>query len=77
VINPTQIDPIGAIAGAEGWHANVPEDDMTEALAVWRMTPATPLRVYAGDAAPFPLTAFLRFPDETMGRMALGIVSDA
>lgn len=77
MINPTQIDPIGAIEGTEGWHANVPEADMTEALALWRMMPATPLRVYAGDAAPFPLTAFLRFPDQATGRLALGIVSDA
>lgn len=77
MINPTQIDIIGAIDGAEGWHANVPEADMVPALEPRRVMPLTPERVYAGDAPPFSMTCFLRFPDAATGREALGIDDDA
>ena len=52
----------------DGWHANVPARDMTPALEAYRVTPAHPRNVYAGDIEG---TAFLRFDDEAEGVAAL------
>lgn len=61
------------IAGFEpGYRLNVPPELMTDELSAWRVTPAKPLRVFAGDDPANPIaTAFLLFPHEDEARSAL------
>lgn len=47
-----------------GYHVNIAEEAMTEALEPYRVAPVLPVRIFAGDEPPWPMTAFLRFADE-------------
>jgi hypothetical protein len=63
----SRIDPIGAIEGVEGFHLNV-APEVAEGLDGYRVEPATPQQVFAGEST---VTAFLRFADEAEARSVL------
>lgn len=51
-----------------GYRLNIPPELMAAELEPLRVTPPTPLRVFAGDASPWPKTVFLLFADEAAAR---------
>lgn len=58
-----------------GYHVNIPARFMVPQWDAYRVAPVpgTPERVFAGDAAPWPQTVFLRFSDAAEMVAVLGL----
>lgn len=64
--NPALIDGPITIEGDSGYHLNAAPQVVTEALAPYIVSPATPERVFAGAE-----TVCLRFPSEAQAKSLL------
>lgn len=70
---PTALDGDGSPTAFDPrYHLNLAASVFTEAWAPYRIEPASPARVWAGDDAPYLETVFLRFADEAAARAVMG-----
>jgi hypothetical protein len=65
--NPSLLDGPIPVTDAAGYHFNIAPQVMTPELELYRVTPTSPERVFAGAE-----TVFLKFADEAEARSVLG-----
>jgi hypothetical protein len=74
ILGPPNEEGVREVLGeAPGYRLNITPALMAPALDAFRVTPAAPMRTWAGDEPPWEQTVFLLFADEAEARTsALG-----